>query len=57
MIGWLYRMIVGRFHRCSHRWDVVRQSHGRYVRGGGDVHTWTLRCTACGEMKNHCDDD
>jgi hypothetical protein len=43
MIGWLYRMIVGTFDGCYHKWDII----------GEDTHEFfdKARCTKCGRVK------
>ena len=73
MIGWLYRLLVGRFG-CRHQWDainqIVSQAPSQPIElPRGQVHdseipmlipeisidrvTYVLRCTLCGDMKNH----
>lgn len=53
MIGWLYRLIVGRFTDCRHEWVIFREFRGEYVWGGGHCTRRTLRCLKCGDLKNH----
>jgi hypothetical protein len=58
MIGWLYRMIVGYFHQCRHKW--VEKSRASYKKEGTDLFdgSWTktgqmieFRCEHCGEFR------
>ena len=74
MIGWLYRLLVGRFG-CRHQWDAINQivtpvpdytPSPALLRQACDTETpmlipeididrvtYVLRCTLCGDMKNH----
>ena len=27
MIGWLYRIIIGRFTSCEHKWEILETRH------------------------------
>lgn len=50
MLGWLYRMIIGRFSRCEHKWetaDTATLSGGHGARGV----RYILRCERCGDIK------
>jgi hypothetical protein len=53
MIGWLYRLIVGRFTDCRHEWEIHQTITGKYRVVGGEALIHSLRCKKCGEMKNH----
>jgi hypothetical protein len=53
MIGWLWRMVIGRFTTCHHRWMVRESITGNYVIGNGTRRFYVLRCEKCGDMKNH----
>lgn len=53
MIGWLYRIIIGRFSQCEHKW-----SHAGELKEFGDRddglptrYTILMRCDKCGDMK------
>lgn len=51
MIGWLYRMIVGRFVSCRHSWETIRETE--MMKEGYDLPVktrWTLRCKSCGDI-------
>jgi hypothetical protein len=54
MIGWLWRLIVGRFSEapeCRHEWETVR-SGGSAPGVFGSSFTWyDCRCKKCGHMK------
>lgn len=53
MIGWLWRILVGRFTSCRHEWETV----GRIalVASSKDTcpigHCYHLRCKKCGDYK------
>lgn len=49
MIGWLYRMLVGRFNRCDHDWKLLGEET---VMTGPNSHAvrYTLQCKHCGEV-------
>ncbi len=53
MIGWLYRIIFGRFTQCQHKWVIHRQIEGRYTEGGGSTIVYVNRCEKCGAMEDH----
>jgi len=51
MIGLLYRLIIGRFSSCQHKWeihDTTRIVIENNVAVGTKYH---LRCEHCGDMK------
>jgi hypothetical protein len=50
MIGWLWRVIVGRFSSCEHKFEV-HQEIDVVSPYGGKWHAYDLRCEHCGKMK------
>lgn len=50
MLGFLWRLIVGRFSSCTHKWEILQwcdvTSHGTKI--GTRYH---LQCTHCGNVK------
>ncbi len=53
VIGWLYRIIFGRFTQCQHKLVIHRQIEGRYTEGGGATICYVNRCEKCGAMEDH----
>ena len=53
MIGWIYRMIVGRFTRCDHKFEIheERDVVTQFLGTRQEYRMYTLRCSKCGEMK------
>lgn len=56
MIGWLWRVLIGRFRECDHHWIILHREEIRGVDDFGDEnghcwHEYHLRCEKCGEMK------
>lgn len=50
MLGWLWRMIVGRFGFCKHKWKIIKASECGCPGGG----IWTRhysQCELCGTIK------
>lgn len=49
MLGWLWRMIVGRFDACEHMWEC-EEKH-KLTDDNGRVYGLKviLRCTECGD--------
>lgn len=53
MIGWLWRLIVGRFTSCHHHW--VEMERIEWLHRSRDTlmdRSHVLRCEHCGDMKN-----
>lgn len=55
MLGWIYRMIVGHFSRCQHKWKI-HEEHALVHRKEDDtvktIGTLTvLQCQNCGDLK------
>lgn len=57
MIGWIWRLIVGRFSRCDHKWKILHsleyarsskstEGHTRKIEGMQH----TLQCEKCGDL-------
>lgn len=53
VIGWLWRVLIGRFSCCHHQWEDYRKFSGTYVYGGGEHLIYVLRCKKCGDLKKH----
>ena len=51
MIGWLYRLIVGRFSHCLHEYEIIKQKD--MVADGCKVVGLLIisRCKKCGDIK------
>lgn len=50
MIGWLYRLLVGSFSRCEHKWKTL--DYAEITSDGVRVgRKYYLECTKCGEVK------
>lgn len=52
MLGWLYRVIIGHFDKCSHKWKTIEEyslcdhrDHNIKFMG------YILRCDSCGNIK------
>jgi len=52
MIGWLYRIIIGRFG-CDHKWKIISDHlvNGTKSDGGGSWKMIVLQCEHCGSVK------
>lgn len=51
MIGWPYRMIVGRFDSCRHSWETIHTAN--VMTAGYENPTafkFVLRCKSCGNI-------
>lgn len=57
MVGWLFRLLVGRFTACPHQWETLQMSRWKatYWNGHGNGHgngpSALMRCKKCGEVK------
>ena len=50
MIGWLWRVVFGRFTSCKHEFEIYQS--GNYKSSGKVIGVvYHLRCTKCGDMK------
>lgn len=50
MIGFLYRLIVGHFHRCLHEWETIEVGKSTsWVGSVGKI--FVLRCKKCGDIE------
>ncbi len=53
MLGWLWRVLVGRFRVCDHVWETVETTKviatPKAIPHAYDKH---LRCTKCGNWKS-----
>jgi len=54
MLGWLWRVLVGRFSRCDHKWDVaeVRRVTDRIDGGESRYQRYVLLCQKCGDVQS-----
>lgn len=59
MLGWLWRMIVGNFCGCSHKWKIIEEgkvySYNIFQSQGKPVETgksYILQCEHCGDIKH-----
>lgn len=52
MLGWIWRVIVGHFDRCEHKWEIISemetQSRERPGVTAGQI--YGLRCEKCGDI-------
>jgi len=56
MLGWLYRMIVGRFTSCSHKWVIYKtiQIFSSNQDREANIpcrHDYMLLCSKCGILE------
>lgn len=54
MLGWIYRIIFGRFGGCEHKWSIIKEQPmtSSYPGGGEkDYIRFTLQCGKCGNVK------
>jgi hypothetical protein len=51
MIGFIWRVIIGRFASCSHRWETIDQKRIDYIDTGTTGIIYIMRCKDCGEVK------
>lgn len=54
MIGWLWRILVGRFHECEHKW-IHRGTHKVVMDDHDEVplyHRQVCQCEKCGKWKS-----
>lgn len=51
MIGLLYRLIIGHFTQCHHKWGGDQMMTGLYQYGGGESVRVIQKCENCGEIK------
>lgn len=52
MLGWIWRMLVGRFSTCEHHWEVLKQlviENNKNDSIGVEYH---MKCSKCGEIKS-----
>ena len=53
MLGWFYRIFVGRFSGCNHKWEA-KERIATYGPGNEETpayHKYVLQCEHCGDMK------
>lgn len=54
MLGWLYRILIGRFTECDHHWvilrrvDIIESDFGDIPYG----RRYELQCDKCGWLKS-----
>lgn len=52
MLGWLYRVIVGKFKGCDHQWEVIGRTNRYSTSTGNCVGVrYALQCKHCGNIK------
>lgn len=55
MLGWLWRMVVGRLHQCRHVWKIRDEGvlDRKYASGRErlGVPFAVLQCEKCGDLK------
>jgi len=53
MLGWLYRIVIGRFGACAHEWVIYREvaifDGSRASRPCAN--RYELKCKKCGDMR------
>ena len=54
MLGWLYRMIVGRFSTCEHKWVVLKEValYEDSLSAAPCGVRYELQCSKCGDLKS-----
>ena len=52
MLGLIYRLIIGVLTTCKHEWRCEHELNVEYALAGKNK-IYVMRCTRCGEMKNH----
>jgi len=54
MLGYLWRLIIGRFSSCEHQWTIIK--NGNITQDDVICGEWyDLQCVICGDVKrkNH----
>lgn len=51
MIGWLYRMLIGSFYICHHKWEVLTKVFVVDKISGSKYVEYNLQCEKCGDIK------
>ena len=55
MIAWLYKIIVGNFTQCSHKWEIINDTPCEWrdenTGSSKNWHKYTLQCEHCGDIK------
>jgi len=55
MIGWIWRLLVGKFNSCDHEWETIESSTVQRREDNTRIgKSYVLRCKKCGEMKKKC---
>jgi len=52
MLGWLYRVLVGSFKSCEHKYKIVSQFKITDYCGNTTAHRYVQQCEHCGKLKN-----
>jgi hypothetical protein len=53
MLGWLWRVIVGRFNGCTHKWKLISETGVVPYEGALPYYRkYVLQCEHCGNLKN-----
>ena len=53
MLGWLYRLIIGRFSNCDHEWEIIKTYKIADTKGRHRTDRHLLSCKKCGELKHY----
>lgn len=51
MIGLLYRLVIGKFTSCSHKWETIDYAILHNEEGVSVGRKYYLKCTHCGYIK------
>ena len=57
MIGFLYRLLIGKFTSCDHKWEILKEKSVYNLADDGSYYNfpsytkYVMRCDHCGEIK------
>lgn len=51
VIGWLWRILIGRFTSCEHRWETMEKGQEQ-IDGRCIGYFVCLKCDKCGDWKS-----
>lgn len=52
MIGWLWRILVGRVSSCQHEWETLENRDIGNRKGNVIGSYYILKCKKCGDMRH-----
>lgn len=52
MIAWLWKLIIGDFRKCSHKWEIIKEGRWKDIGYGTAGDFYTLQCKECGDIKS-----